>query len=83
MFLPIFQWKVGEARSAGCIHGKAAQKSLVWSRLGVEPAELFKIAENREVFRVLLELLPPLPSPRKNRYENEWSENSKQIRKSL
>jgi len=26
---------------------------LAWSRLGVEPAELSEIVENREVFRVL------------------------------
>ena len=32
---------------------------LVWSRLGVETAELSEIAVDREVFQVLLGLLPP------------------------
>ena len=36
---------------------------LAWSRLGVVPAELSVIAENREVFRVLLGLLSPRHSP--------------------
>ena len=35
---------------------------LAWSRLGVEPAELSEIAVDREVFYVLLGLLPPPPS---------------------
>jgi len=32
---------------------------LAWSRLGVEPAELSEIFVDREVFQVLLGLLPP------------------------
>jgi len=32
---------------------------LVWSRLGVGPAELSEIAVDREVFWVLIRLLPP------------------------
>jgi len=35
---------------------------LAWSRLGVEPAELSEIAVDREVFQVLLGLLPSRPS---------------------
>jgi len=35
---------------------------LAWSRLGVEPAELSEFAADREVFQVLLGLLPPRPS---------------------
>jgi len=35
---------------------------LAWSRLGVELAELSEIAVDREVFYVLLGLLPPRPS---------------------
>jgi len=34
---------------------------LAWSRLGVAPAELSEIAVDREVFPVLLGLLPPRP----------------------
>jgi len=37
------------------------------SRLGVEPVELPEIAENREVFRLLLGLLPPRSSPEEKR----------------
>jgi len=35
---------------------------LARSRLGVEPAQLSEIAQNREVFPVFLGLLPPQPS---------------------
>jgi len=35
---------------------------LAWSRLGVEPAGLSETAVDREVFQVLLGLLPPRPS---------------------
>jgi len=37
---------------------------LAWFRLGVEPAELSEIAVDPEVFRDLLELLPPRLSPK-------------------
>jgi len=37
------------------------------SRLGVEPTELSKIADYRELFAVLLALLPPRHSP-----EEKW-----------
>jgi len=37
------------------------------SDLGVEPAELYEIAIDREVFRVLLGLLPPRLYPKKKR----------------
>jgi len=37
----------------------------------VEPAELPEIAVDREVFRVLLGLLPCDPPQRKNGHENE------------
>jgi len=36
---------------------------LAWYRLSVEPAELFEIAVDRDVFRVLLMLLHLSPSP--------------------
>jgi len=36
---------------------------LAWSRIGVEPAELSEILVDREVLRVLLELLSLRPSP--------------------
>ena len=48
---------------------------LTWSRLGVEPAELSEIAVDREVFRVLLGLLPPRLSPKESlagKWVNEW-----------
>ena len=38
----------------------------VWSRLGVETAELSEIAVDRDVFRVLLGLLPLRISPNEN-----------------
>jgi len=37
---------------------------LAWFRLGVETAEISEIAVDREVFRVLLGLLPPRFSPK-------------------
>jgi len=40
---------------------------LAWYRLGVEPPELSEIAVDREVFRVLLGLLPLRLSPKENR----------------
>jgi len=40
---------------------------LAWSRLDVEPAKLSEIAVDREVFRVLLGLLPPRPSSEEKR----------------
>ena len=40
---------------------------LAWSRLGVEPAELSEVAENRDVFRELLGLLPPRSSREEER----------------
>jgi len=40
---------------------------LAWSRLGAEPAELSEIAVDREVFRVLLGLLPPQLTPKEKR----------------
>jgi len=43
--------------------GVTCISDLAWSRLGVEPAELSEIAVDRGVFRVLLGLLPPRPSP--------------------
>jgi len=39
---------------------------LAWFRLGLEPAELSEIAVDREVFQVLLGMLPPRSTlPRK------------------
>jgi len=40
---------------------------LAWPHLGVEPAELSEIAVDREVFRAVLGLLPPRPSPGEKR----------------
>jgi len=46
--------------------------NLAWYRLGVEPAELSKIAENCEVLPFLFVLLTPRMSPeKKKRCENE------------
>jgi len=47
---------------------------LAWCRLDVEPAELLEIAVDREVFQVLLRMLPPQPSLEENRHENECNE---------
>jgi len=38
-----------------------------WSRFGVEQAELFGIAVDREIFQVGLWMLPPQPSLEENR----------------
>ena len=35
---------------------------IAWSHLGVEPVELSEIAVDRDIFQVLLGLLPPRPS---------------------
>jgi len=43
----------------------------VWSRFGVKEAELSEIAVDREVFQVVLWMLPPQPSLRKIGHENE------------
>ena len=40
---------------------------IAWSRLGVEPAELSEIATDREVFQVLLWMLPAQPSREEKR----------------
>jgi len=45
--------------------------NLAWYHLGVEQAELPEIALDREVFRVLLVLLPPRLFPRKIGHENK------------
>jgi len=37
---------------------------LAWSRYDVEPAELFEIAVDHQVFRVILGLLPPVTLPK-------------------
>jgi len=44
---------------------------LAWSRLVVEPAELSEIAVDREVFQVLLWMLPRNPPYWKSGHENE------------
>jgi len=49
---------------------------LAWYRLGEEPTELPEIAIDREVFRVLLMLLPPRLSKKEKRsrkWVNEWA----------
>ena len=46
-----------------------------WSRLGVEPPELSEISVDREVFRVLLGLLPPRLSPKENRARKSVNEH--------
>jgi len=40
-------------------------------RLGVEPTELLEISKNRNVFHVLLRLLPPDTPTRKRGHANE------------
>ena len=49
---------------------------LAWSRLGVDTAELRKIAEDLEVFQVILWLLPPQLFTEESRCETEWIKKS-------
>jgi len=55
---------VGVATPSGCTQVKADQRSttdqVAW--LGAEPTELFGVAENREICRVLPGTQPPQPS---------------------
>jgi len=44
---------------------------LAWSHLGAEPADLFEIAVDSEVFQAHLGLLPCDPSQRKSRHKNK------------
>ena len=37
-------------------------EDLGWNRLGLHPCEMMKVMEDREVWRLNLELLPPQPS---------------------
>jgi len=53
-------------RWSNCISNLAA-----WSRFGVKEAELSEIAVDREVFQVVLWMLPPQTSLRKIRHDNE------------
>jgi len=48
---------------------------LAWSRLGVEPAKLSENAVDREVFQVLLGLLPSRLYPTKSGHETELKKN--------
>ena len=36
-------------------------EDLGWSRLGLRPSEMMEVMEDREVWRLNLELLPPQP----------------------
>ena len=47
---------------------------LAYSPLGVKPAELSEIAANCEVFRVLIELMTPRPTPEEDRVRNWMNE---------
>ena len=37
-------------------------EDLGWNRLGLRPSEMMEVMEDREVWRLNLELLPPQPS---------------------
>ena len=37
-------------------------EDLRWNRLGLRPSEMMEVVEDREVWRLNLELLPPQPS---------------------
>ena len=52
---------------------------IAWSLLDVEPAKLSEIAENREAFRALLRLQPPLHFPEKKRLKMNERAYCKQI----
>jgi len=59
---PMGKWPRGRPRTRGCGY----ISDLAWSRLSVEPAEQ-GVEETQEVFRVVLGLLHPLPSPGEER----------------
>jgi len=50
--------------------GGVTTSDLVWSCLGVEPAELYEIAVDREVLRVILGCCPLNSTLRKSGHEN-------------
>jgi len=72
----------GGTSCAGYTHANTAQRStkgrwrdyishwLVLIGLDVEPAGLSEIVENREIFLVLIGLLPPRPCPEEKRVQN-------------
>ena len=39
-------------------------ENLGWNRLGFRPSEMMDVMEDRKVWRLNLELLPPQPSPK-------------------
>jgi len=65
---PTAKWPRGRPRWRDYI------SELAWSRLGVEPAELCEISVDREVFRVLLGLLPQRLSPKEKRERTRVNE---------
>ena len=50
-------------------------KDLGWNRLGLYPSEMMEVMEDREVWRLNLELLPPQPS----RKSGQWRKKIKKI----
>ena len=48
-------------------------EDLGWSRLGLRPSEMMEVMEDREVWRLNLELLPPQPS----RKSGQWRKKKK------
>ena len=48
-------------------------EDLGWNRLGLRPSEMMEVVEDREVWRLNLELLPPQPS----RKSGQWRKKKK------
>ena len=44
------------------LDGPITLRILRWNRMGLRPSEMMEVMEDREVWRLNLELLPPQPS---------------------
>ena len=52
-------------------------EDLEWNRLGLRPSEMMGVMEDREVWRLNLELLPPQPSRKKRAMKKEEEERKR------
>ena len=50
-------------------------EDLGWNRLGLRPSEMMEVVEDREVWRLNLELLPPQLSRKKRAMKKEEEED--------
>ena len=58
-------------------------KDLGWNRLGLRPSEMMEVMEDREVWRLNLELLPPQPSRKSGQWRKKKKERKKERKKVL